>query len=621
MQLQEPYKVLETRQPREIVDPPQIGNIGNVGKSTPNLLDQITTNIRRLSIKQKIGYGYALTISIALLGTGLGLVVGDRYQDKAKQQLVHAYEQQRILTHLQYEVVTARSHQQGLISGADQSLWSESKSRNFLTQSHKVKPLLNHLQGLVTTHENSLVTVDETQMQKLWEAQEIAEKYSQELIQLQTSNSHPFSDLVTRLNDSEKEQVLAKISEVEVALETLYQELDQTLNATLAQENLAKETFTKAESLRWKITVLSMILSVAIAAMLASYTSQAIARPIEWVTQVALRTTEQSNYRLRAPILTEDEAGLLATSLNQLISRVEEQLQEIQQAQTQLIQTEKMSSLGQLVAGIAHEINNPINFITGNIEHSNHYIQDILEIVNLYQKEHPNPSPELQELIEDVDLEFVIADLTKMLSSMSIGSERIRQIVLSLRNFSRLDESEKKRVDIHEGIDSTLLLCNHRLQPHIEVITRYDELDPIECYPAQLNQVFMHLISNAIDALESQPQQESKTRQSRHQIIIQTQKINEKTIQVKIADNGPGIDEAIRRKIFDPFYTTKPPGKGTGLGLSIVYRVVEKHGGKIEVSSEPGKGAEFRLTLPIQPLDQPLSIQHTRPSVPVLNAI
>jgi signal transduction histidine kinase len=364
-----------------------------------------------------------------------------------------------------------------------------------------------------------------------------------------------------------------------------------------------------------------MILSVAIAAMLASYTSQAIARPIEWVTQVALRTTEQSNYRLRAPILTEDEAGLLATSLNQLISRVEEQLQEIQQAQTQLIQTEKMSSLGQLVAGIAHEINNPINFITGNIEHSNHYIQDILEIVNLYQKEHPNPSPELQELIEDVDLEFVIADLTKMLSSMSIGSERIRQIVLSLRNFSRLDESEKKRVDIHEGIDSTLLLCNHRLQPHIEVITRYDELDPIECYPAQLNQVFMHLISNAIDALESQPQQESKTRQSRHQIIIQTQKINEKTIQVKIADNGPGIDEAIRRKIFDPFYTTKPPGKGTGLGLSIVYRVVEKHGGKIEVSSEPGKGAEFRLTLPIQPLDQPLSIQHTRPSVPVLNAI
>ncbi|MCT7961473.1 ATP-binding protein [Laspinema sp. D1] len=618
MQLQEPYKVLETRQPREIVDPSQIGN---VGKSAPNLLDQLKTNIRRLSIKQKIGYGYGLTISIALLGTGLGLVVGDLYHDKAKQQLVHAYEQQRLLTHLQYEVVTALSHQQGLVSGADQSLWNESKSRSFLTQNQKVENLLNELQEVVKINEKSLVSVDESQMQKLWEIQEIAEKSSQDLLQLQTLNPNWGADLVSRLTDAERERVLAQISQVELALEALYQELDQTLDAAQAQENAAKETFTKAESLRWKIAVFSMILSVAIAAMLASYTSRAIARPIEWVTQVALRTTEQSNYRLRAPILTEDEAGLLATSLNQLISRVEEQLQEIQQAQTQLIQTEKMSSLGQLVAGIAHEINNPINFITGNIEHSNHYIQDILEIVKLYQKEHPNPSPELQELIEDVDLEFVIADLTKMLASMSMGSERIRQIVLSLRNFSRLDESEKKRVDIHEGIDSTLLLCNHRLHPNIEVITRYDELEPIECYPAQLNQVFMHLISNAIDALESKPNKESNPLQSHRQIVIQTQKLNERTIQVKISDNGLGMDEAIRSKIFDPFYTTKPPGKGTGLGLSIVYRVVEKHGGKIEVSSQPGRGTEFRITLPIEPLAHPLSIQHTRPSVPILNAI
>lgn len=617
MQLQESYEVLETRQQREIVDPAQIGN---PGKSSPNLLEQLKTNIRRLSIKQKIGYGYGLTISIALLGTGLGLVVGDRYHHKAKQQLVHAYEQQRILTHLQYEVVTARSHQQGLISGVDQSLWNESKSRQFMAQSQKIKTLLIQLQGLVKINEKSLVTVDDSQLQKLWEIQQVAEEYSQELIQ-QTSNSPIFSDVFTSLNNSERGIILAQVAQVEVAFEALYQELDQTLKAAQAQENAAKETFNKAESLRWKITVLSMMLSVAIAAMLASYTSRAIARPIEWVTQVALRTTEQSNYKLRAPILTEDEAGLLATSLNQLISRVEEQLQEIQQAQTQLIQTEKMSSLGQLVAGIAHEINNPINFITGNIEHSNHYIQDILEIVNLYQKEHPNPSPELQEIIEDVDLEFVITDLTKMLSSMSIGSERIRQIVLSLRNFSRLDESEKKRVDIHEGIDSTLLLCNHRLYPHIEVITRYEELDPIECYPAQLNQVFMHLMNNAIDALESQPQKESKALQSPHKIIIQTQKINERTIQIKIADNGPGIEEAIRSKIFDPFYTTKPPGKGTGLGLSIAYGVVEKHGGKIEVSSEPGKGSEFIITLPIEPLAQPLSIQHTRPSVAILNAI
>ncbi|HEY9838329.1 MAG TPA: HAMP domain-containing protein, partial [Vampirovibrionales bacterium] len=332
MQLQEPYEVLETRQPRKVVDPPEIGN---AGKSAPNLLDQLKTNVRRLSIKQKIGYGYALTISIALLGTGLGLVVGDRYHDKAKQQLVHAYEQQRVLTHLQYEVVTARSQQQDLVSGADQSLWSQSKNRNFLTQNQKVKTLLTHLQELVKTNEKSLVSVQESHLEKLWKIQKNAEKSYQDLSELQNSKSQVFADLLIRLNDADKEKVLAQISEVELALEALYQELDQTLDAAQAQETAAKETFTKAESLRWQIAVFSMILSVAIAAMLASYTSRAIARPIEWVTQVALRTTEQSNYRLRVPVLTEDEAGLLATSLNQLISRVEQQLQEIQQAQTQ----------------------------------------------------------------------------------------------------------------------------------------------------------------------------------------------------------------------------------------------------------------------------------------------
>ncbi len=618
MQLQEPYDVLETREPRTIVDPSPIRNLG---KSSPNLLDLLKTNIRRLSIKQKIGYGYALSISIALLGTGLGLAVGDRYQDRAKQQMIHAYEQQRILTHLQYEVVTAQSHQQGLVYGVEKYLWSESKTRNFITQIQKINALLTYLQELVKTNENILITVEESQIQKLVSIQKNAENYSQTLTYFRIFNPNVLPDGVNYLEKSEKETVLKKMAQVEVALEALYQELDRTLDAAQTQETAAKDTFTKADSLRWKITALSMILSVAIAALLASYTSRAIARPIEWVTQVAIRTTEQSNYKLRAPILTEDEAGLLAASLNQLISRVQEQLQEIQQAQTQLIQTEKMSSLGQLVAGIAHEINNPINFITGNIEHSNHYIQDILEIVQLYQKEHPNPSPELQDLIDDVDLEFVIADLNKMLSSMSIGSERIRQIVLSLRNFSRLDEAEKKRVDIHEGLESTLLLCNHRLQPHIEVLTRYDKLPQIECYPAQLNQVFMHLICNAIDALETVENSEHHPLRFPRQIIIQTQKLNEGTIQIKISDNGPGMDAALRRKIFDPFFTTKAPGKGTGLGLSIAYQIVEKHGGKIEVRGEVGRGTEFAIALPIKPVVNASSIPYIRPSAPLLNAL
>ncbi|MFS0514154.1 GAF domain-containing protein [Nostoc sp. UIC 10607] len=283
-------------------------------------------------------------------------------------------------------------------------------------------------------------------------------------------------------------------------------------------------------------------------------------------------------------------------------------LHDLQQTQTQLIQTEKMSSLGQLVAGIAHEINNPVNFIYGNINHVNNYAQDLLSILDLYLQDSPNPNPEIRDRAFEIDLEFLMEDLPKTLSSMKVGIDRIRQIVLGLRNFSRLDEAEKKPVDIHEGIDSTLLILQHRLKakpesPAIKLVKEYSDLPLVECYAGPLNQVFMNVLSNAIDALEDYRESESKPHSS--QITIHTAvgelEGNIKSVVIRIADNGSGIPEALKARICDPFFTTKPVGKGTGLGLSISYQiVVDKHGGVFKCDSQPGLGTEFWIEIPVR---------------------
>jgi signal transduction histidine kinase len=269
-----------------------------------------------------------------------------------------------------------------------------------------------------------------------------------------------------------------------------------------------------------------------------------------------------------------------------------------------------------MVAGIAHEINNPVGFVYGNIGPAGEYIQDLLQLVNLYQQQYPEPTPPIRDYIDEIDLEFLVEDLPNLLASMKMGAERIRDIVLSLRTFSRLDEAKAKRVNLHEGLDATLLILQHRLKERpdrkgIAVVKKYGNLPHIECYPGQLNQVFMNILANAIDALESSgigcDTQKTSTPHSSPQIQICTEVVEETTsvphsqsVVIRIIDNGPGMTERVRQRLFDPFFTTKPIGQGTGLGLSISYQiVVGAHNGQLQCISAPQEGTEFVIQIPV----------------------
>ncbi|MGD1871713.1 MAG: GAF domain-containing protein [Mastigocoleus sp.] len=316
---------------------------------------------------------------------------------------------------------------------------------------------------------------------------------------------------------------------------------------------------------------------------------------IQFVTEVAIQLS-----------VALEQANLLRKTREQA-QQLTQTLTDLQKAQIQMIQSEKMASLGQLVAGVAHEINNPVSFIHGNLQHAIEYTQDLMECLKMHQQYCPQAVPEIQELLKEKDVKFLFEDIPRLFKSMQVGTDRIREIVLSLRNFSRLDEAQVKEVNIHDGIDSTLMILQNRLKPEakniqIELIKDYEPLPKIDCYPGQLNQVFMNLLTNAIDALEEDNKQyDFEARKANPpQIHISTSAIDKNWVTISIGDNANGIPPEIQDQIFNPFFTTKPVGKGTGLGLSISYQIItEKHGGKLYFHSIPNKGAEFVVEIPV----------------------
>ncbi|NJL89662.1 MAG: HAMP domain-containing protein [Coleofasciculaceae cyanobacterium SM2_1_6] len=393
--------------------------------------------------------------------------------------------------------------------------------------------------------------------------------------------------------------------------------LDWQIIVITSEEEFLEQMITNNQRTLF-LSLLALLVSIFIGINISRW----IVRPIESLS-LATNQVAQGNLDQQVLVKGNRELRTLATNFNQMITelrssrshlesynhQLETTLEELKNTQLQLIQNEKMSSLGQLVAGVAHEINNPVNFIAGNISHAQNYVQDILSALQIYQNYYRDIPEEIATEIErqDIDLEFIQEDILKVLMSMKIGADRIQGIVKSLRNFSRLDESEVKSADIHEGIDSTLLILQGKLQskndrPMITVEKHYGNLPSIECYPGQLNQVFMNLLVNAIDALEDkfhkQKVRKNNTGNS-PKIIITTEAINQQKIRITIADNANGMPESVKSKIFDPFFTTKEVGKGTGLGLAISYKIItEKHQGNLDCISHVDQGTKFVITLP-----------------------
>ncbi|MBW4669144.1 MAG: HAMP domain-containing protein [Cyanomargarita calcarea GSE-NOS-MK-12-04C] len=546
----------------------------------------------RLSIRQKIVCGYGMVLLIVVLGTMTGLVIGDRYFQQARQEMKEADEEGNFLSSLQGVLLEIDSHQGEMLLMKSNSLAVQKKSSDIGEHLGQADKLISQLREFSQTN-------SQVDLQNFLNKHE--SKITAYLQQLRKVTQNISSLSSTPGGALKAQQLIQQFNQNPASLDfyTFVHELTDFSQTVNEQQEEADKAQNKAAVMQAQIIIGIMVFGLVFGVILALYITRAIARPISAVTNIAVRVTEEKNFDLQAPVTTADEIGGLANALNQLIQLVKQLLTE-QEAENQarLVQSEKMSSLGRMLAGVAHEINNPVNFISANLVHAKDYIKDLLDLLQTYKTEIPHPPDAVVAKAEEIDLEFLRFDLLKLINSMEFGAHRTREIAVSLKDFSRIDGVQVQSVGIQACLESTLLILNNRLKQGIAVVRNYQEIPAIPGYTSLLYQVFMNLLSNAIDALEEKVAADS---QFLPEITITTERLDNDWVVVRIADNGSGISSENQQKIFESFFTTKPRGVGTGLGLAISYEiVVQKHRGNITCQSELEKGTEFAITLPIR---------------------
>ena len=569
-------------------------------------------NVKRfqgLSIQPKIMLGYLLSLGIAVGGCISGFYISNVQRQSAQRLLNEAQKELAVPVKIQEQLTTAILSQRLLPSLLHEpDIWMAHK-QNFETAIVNAQQVWQILQASYAEPQPAT----EEPNGKLDAIESLFKKYAPLLEDYHRRVNNLIAGVdPTQISDQELAKIQADLLELNSnALLKAVNAFEGHLGALveiLSNEVVAAETaLAEANRLRDWITLGSLITATLISVTLSFQISQTITQPLKQSAQIAQQVADEDNFELQAPVTSHDEVGQLTQTLNLLIQRVKVLLQEQETTQTLLIHNEKMSVLGNLVAGVAHEINNPLGFVSGNITEMRHAFQDMASCLQCYRETFPEPGEDIEALLEASELDFLLEDTPKMLDSMKVGCDRIRSISTSLRTFSRADTEIKFKANVHEGLDSTLLILKYRLKgnnlrPEIEVIRNYGHLPEIDCFPGQLNQVFMNLLANAIDMFDEIAEQRSLDNLTINpqQITIRTQLIEPQRAEIYISDNGYGMSKEVRSKIFDHKFTTKGVGKGTGLGLAIAHQVVvEKHGGSLEVESELDQGTAFLIRLPI----------------------